>query len=254
MQLSRRHNRPLFTEKHDPFVQPTKKKRLWLVITITLIALLTSLAWMRAEAAITESGSLLDEVSAGQMLLQPVEGGQFTPAITQESKVHIKVSGMVAHVSLTQSFQNQSPDWVEGTYIFPLPDKAAVNRMRIVIGERIIEGQIKEKEEAKQIYHEAKSVGKKASLVSQQRPNMFTSKVANIAPNETITVELEYVETIAYDQGQFGLRFPMTITPRYIPGTPLQDFDETSGPLKTGASGCLRTLSLSFLNLGFLTL
>lgn len=237
MLMSRRYDRPLFTEKHDPFVKPTKKKRLWFVLLLTVVFLLASLTWIRAEAAVQETRSLLDEVAAGQMLLQPVEGGQDTPALTLESKVHIKVSGMVAHISLTQSFQNQTQDWVEGTYVFPLPDKAAVNRMRMVIGDRVIEGKIKEKEEAKQIYHEAKAVGKKASLVSQQRPNMFTSKVANIAPNETIMVELEYVETIAYDQGQFSLRFPMTITPRYIPGTPLQDFDETSGPLTTGASG-----------------
>lgn len=237
MLTSRRYSRPLFTEKNDPFIKPTKRKHLWFVLLVTAIAILTSLVWVRAEAAVSGTGVLLDDVAAGQMLLQSVEGGKFTPAITQESKVHIKVSGMVAHVSLKQSFQNQSQNWVEGTYVFPLPDKAAVNRMRMVIGERIIEGKIKEKEEAKQLYHEAKAVGKKASLVSQQRPNMFTSKVANIGPNEIIMVELEYVETIAYDQGQFSLRFPMTITPRYIPGAPLQDQDKTVGPLKTSASG-----------------
>jgi len=232
MLISRRSNRPLFTEKNDPFAKATTSR--WPRYAVLIIAaLLGSLLWFSAHAS--ERGE--DEIGAGQMLLQS-EGGQPALALTQQSKVHIKVSGMVAHVSLEQTFQNNSQQWVEGTYVFPLPDEAAVNRMRMKIGERIIEGEIKEKEQAKQIYHEAKAGGKKASLVSQQRPNMFTSKVANIGPAEIITVQLEYIETIAYDQGQFGLRFPMTITPRYIPGSPLQDYDsESGGALVAGASG-----------------
>ncbi|MEZ5524048.1 MAG: marine proteobacterial sortase target protein [Pseudomonadales bacterium] len=240
MLISRRHSRPLFTEKKDPFVKPARKKGFWWSLALIILGLVASMAWFHAEAATPETAAAMDKVNAGQMLLQPSAGGELVPALTQESRVHIKVSGMVAHVSLTQSFQNQSANWVEGTYVFPLPDKAAVNRMRMVIGERVIEGQIKEKEEAKQIYHEAKTVGKKASLVSQQRPNLFTTQVANIAPHETITVELEYIDAVAYDQGQFSLRFPMTITPRYIPGAPLQDGtnpDETTKPLAPGASG-----------------
>jgi len=232
MLVSKRTNRAIFTEKNDPFAKATARRWPRYAALITA-ALLGSLLWFSAHASVPE----MDEVGAGQMLLQS-EGGQPTLALTQQSKVHIKVSGMVAYVSLEQNFKNNSQQWVEGSYIFPLPDKAAVNRMRMKIGERIIEGEIKEKEQAKQIYHEAKAEGKKASMVSQQRPNMFTSKVANIGPGEIITVQLEYIETVVYDQGQFGLRFPMTITPRYIPGSPLQDSDsESGGALVAGASG-----------------
>lgn len=238
---SKRNERDIFTEKNDQFANPSSSR--WPRYAMMIVAvLLGSFLWFSAQASelasASETASTLDEVNAGQMLLKPIEGGQFTPALTQDSTVHIKVSGMVAHVSVSQRFKNQSTQWVEGNYVFPLPDKAAVNRMRMVIGERIIEGEIKEKSEAKKIYHEAKAIGKKATLVTQQRPNMFTSKVANIGPNEIITVQLEYIETIAYDQGEFNLRFPMTITPRYIPGMPLQDQDaENSGPLVSGASG-----------------
>ncbi len=233
MLISRRSNRPLFTEKNDPFAKPANSR--WpRYAALIMVALLGSLLWLSAHASESEEQG----VSGGQMLLKTLEDDELTPALTQQSKVHINVSGMVAHVALTQTFQNNTQKWVEGTYVFPLPDKAAVNRMRMVIGERVIEGEIKEKEEAKKIYHEAKAVGKKASLVSQQRPNMFTSNVANIGPGEVITVQLDYIETVAYDQGQFSLRFPMTITPRYIPGSPLLDHDsEKVGPLVAGASG-----------------
>jgi len=232
MLISRRSNRPLFTEKNDPFSKSCSRWPRY--VALIVVALLGSLLWFSAHASVSEE----EGISGGQMLLKSIEGGELAPALTQQSKVHIKVSGMVAQVALTQSFQNNSQQWVEGTYVFPLPDKAAVNRMRMKIGERVIEGEIKEKEQAKQIYHEAKAVGKKASLVSQQRPNMFTSKVANIGPGEVITVQLDYIETVAYDQGQFSLRFPMTITPRYIPGSPLQGADSANGgPLVAGTSG-----------------
>jgi Ca-activated chloride channel family protein len=133
------------------------------------------------------------------------------------------ISGLVARVSVRQEFRNTSPDWVEGIYVFPLPDKAAVDRMRLHIGERFIEGEIQEKEHAKKTYEKAKEAGKKASLVEQQRANLFTTSVANIAPGELVVIEVEYLEDIRYEEGQFSIRFPMTLTPRYISGSPLPD-------------------------------
>lgn len=237
MLISKRYQRAIFTSKHDPFSKPAARR--WpKYAALVVVMLLGCLLWLSAQANEVIAQASLDEVKTGQMLLKGDNEALSGFALTQQSKVHIKVSGMVAQVSLTQSFKNNTDQWVEGTYVFPLPDKAAVNRMRMKIGERVIEGQIKEKEQARQIYHEAKAVGKKASLVSQQRPNMFTSKVANIGPGEVITVELNYIETVAYDQGLFSLRFPMTITPRYIPGRPLLDQESNgSGTFKAGASG-----------------
>ncbi len=163
-----------------------------------------------------------EDVQAGQLLMRGQQGGLYSSAVLQSSEVHFDINGMVAKVVLKQTFTNDSDDWVEGLYVFPLPDDAAVNQMSIHIGERVIYGEIKERALAKEIYRAAKLSGKKAALVEHERPNMFTSSVANIAPGESIVVELVYLQTIEYDSGQFGLRFPMTITPRYIPGVPLR--------------------------------
>ncbi|HEY7532898.1 MAG TPA: marine proteobacterial sortase target protein, partial [Nitrospiraceae bacterium] len=120
-------------------------------------------------------------------------------------------------------------DWAEGIYVFPLPDTAAVDHLRMKVGERIIEGQIKERTDAKKIYEQAKREGKRAGLVEQERPNIFTTSVANIGPRDKITVEIEYQETVRHDQGRFSVRFPMVIGPRYIPGTPVIFEDQPPG-------------------------
>jgi Ca-activated chloride channel family protein len=137
--------------------------------------------------------------------------------------VNITVNGLVARVSVMQEFKNDGSEWVEGVYVFPLPDKAAVDHMRLYIGDRYIEGEIQEKEQARKAYEQAKQSGKKTSLVEQQRANLFTTSVANIAPGETVIVEIEYLEDVRFDDGAFSLRFPMTITPRFIPGQAIPD-------------------------------
>jgi len=162
----------------------------------------------------------LSEVKGGQLLFKTDKPGRYIPSVLMESEVHFNVSGIINHTTLIQSFHNDSQDWVEGIYVFPLPEQAAVNKMRIQIGERIIEGSVHEKKKAKKIYQQAKASGKKASLVEQERPNMFTNSVANIGPGETVKVEIHYIEQVQCDSGIFSLRFPMTITPRYIPGNP----------------------------------
>ena len=234
---SKRRTHPLFVE--DEAISPPQARRLRLryVLLLMVISLASAAYWQRAEASMGEISSM-DEVKAGQLLLKTGENNRFLPAVTQASKVHISVSGMVAHVTVEQRFLNSGGEWAEGVYAFPLPDKAAVNRMRISIGERVIEGEIKEKEQAKNIYQAARRAGKKAGLVSQQRPNLFKTSVANIPPGETVTVQLDYIESINYDHGRFSLRFPMTITPRYIPGVPLKAITaERETPLITGWTG-----------------
>jgi Ca-activated chloride channel family protein len=95
--------------------------------------------------------------------------------------------------------------------------------MRLHVGDRYIEGEIREKDQARKEYERARDQGRKASLVEQQRANLFTTSVANIAPGELVVVEIEYLEDLRYDEGTFSLRFPMTLTPRFIPGSPLPD-------------------------------
>jgi Ca-activated chloride channel family protein len=152
----------------------------------------------------------------------------------QASRVHFAISGMLATVTLEQSFRNDSDRWLEGVYGFPLPDTAAVRHLEMVVGGRRIVGKVRERAAAEQIYQEAKAAGRKASLVEQQRPNLFTNRVANIGPGETITVRLEYLQHVTFAAGEFSLRFPMTLTPRYMPGLPA-----------TGPAGEAATLSVN---------
>ena len=156
---------------------------------------------------------------AGSLLWRMSEG--FVTATTIDTAVTMKISGLVARVSVRQEFRNEGTEWTEGVYVFPLPDKAAVDRMRLHVGDRFIEGEIREKEQAKKEYEQAKREGRKSSLVQHQRANLFTTQVANVAPGELVVVEIEYLEDLRYEDGRFSIRFPMTLTPRYIPGTPL---------------------------------
>ena len=157
----------------------------------------------------------------GTLLLRD-EAGVPVPAPLLSTDVHMDVSGMVARVQVRQRFVNPTAQWREAVYVFPLPDKAAVDHLTIHIGERVIEGQIKERAEARRTYENAKAEGRKTTLVEHERPNMFTTSVANIGPGEEIVVALEYQEALRYDDGSFRLRFPLAIAPRYIPGAPAE--------------------------------
>lgn len=174
----------------------------------------------------------LNDVKGGRLLFKTSQPGRFLPAPTLKTDVRISVTGLIARATVSQEFLNpglEKDAWAEGIYVFPLPETAAVDHLRMKIGERTIEGQIKEKAEAKKVYEQAKQEGNRASLVEQERPNIFTTSVANIGPGERITVEIEYQETIRYDQGAFSLRFPMVVGPRYIPGTPVVMEDQPPG-------------------------
>jgi Ca-activated chloride channel family protein len=155
------------------------------------------------------------------LTIRPMSGGPSFPAPTVSTNVTTTISGLIARTTVSQTFHNPSSAWAEGIYVFPLPEQAAVDHLRMRIGERVIEGIIQERAEAKKTYEQAKHKGQRASLLEQERPNVFTASVANLAPREPIIVDIEYQDTVRYDQGRFSLRFPMVVGPRYIPGTPL---------------------------------
>ncbi len=161
------------------------------------------------------------KAQSGSLLLRMAGG--YRTAVLMNIDVNIRVSGLVARVSVMQEFTNDGGEWVEGVYAFPLPATAAVDHMRLYIGERFIEGEIREKAIAREAYEQAKRAGKKASLVEQKRTNLFTASIANIAPGEKVIVEIEYLENLRYENDAIALRFPMTLTPRYIPGEPVPD-------------------------------
>lgn len=189
------------------------------------------LSWRHFSLLITLTASLLfsglasaninnwvNNAEAGVFLMHD-HSGEPQSATALNTDVTIEVSGLIAHVTLTQRFHNTGQAFAEGLYVFPLSERAAVNAMEMQIGERRIVGEIHEKQRAREIFEQAKREGKRTGLVEQRRPNVFTTSVANIAPNDEIVVRLEYIEVLERDGNQFNLRFPMTITPRYRPAS-----------------------------------
>lgn len=139
------------------------------------------------------------------------------------TQVEMKVSGWTNRVNVRQVFRNDTQHWLNGRYQFPLPDEAAVDHMRLEVGSKVIEGQIKEKLKAKKQFEMAKKTGKRASLVSQSTPNIFTTSVANLGPGEALVVEISYQELVSYKKGEFSLRFPMVVNPRYFSPLSMQE-------------------------------
>ena len=135
-----------------------------------------------------------------------------------DSQVEIRVSGQVARVKVRQSFINPSTVWLEGLYVFPLPERSAVDRLVMTVGGRRVEGRIMERAEAERVYRQAAAEGKRASLLTSARPNVFVTAVANIGPKAEIVVEIEYQDRVDFVDGRFDLRFPMVVAPRYTPG------------------------------------
>ncbi len=193
----------------------------------SLLAMLTPLILAAAHAS--HAAGLPAEIGAGSLWLESAAGAP-TPVPALETDVRIRVAGIVARVSVTQQFRNDGTAWAEAVYAFPLPGDAAVDHMTIKAGDRLIEGEIHEREQAQAIFRRARATGQHAGLVSESRPNLFTTAVANVAPGERIDVTIEYLETAAYANGEFSLRFPMTATPRYGAGRPAAASDGAAAP------------------------
>ena len=131
------------------------------------------------------------------------------------------ISGFIARVTVTQTFENPYDEKIEAVYVFPLPHTAAVDDMTMVIGERRVVGLIKRRDEARAMYERAINQGATASLLEQERPNIFTQSVGNIKPGKEIRIEISYVDVLNYDMGTYEFHFPMVVGPRYIPGAPI---------------------------------
>ena len=159
----------------------------------------------------------LADVGAGALLLATEAAGVYLPAPGVATEVSIRISGILARTEVRQRFHNPTDAWVEGIYVFPLPEGSAVDTLRMRVGERVIEGRIHEREEAAEIYRAARAEGRRASLVEQERPNLFTTSVANLGPEEEMEVAIAYQEELRYDGGVVSLRFPMVAAPRYTP-------------------------------------
>ena len=139
----------------------------------------------------------------------------------KHTDVKASISGFIARVTVTQTFDNPYDEKIEAVYVFPLPHSAAVDDMTMVIGERRIVGLIKRRDEARAMYERAIEQGATASLLEQERPNIFTQSVGNIKPGKEIRIEISYVDVLNYDMGTYEFHFPMVVGPRYIPGAPI---------------------------------
>lgn len=160
--------------------------------------------------------------------LKDLSGKKVNSAILLSSHADMKISGLINQVDVIQTFKNEHFEGVNARYVFPLPDESAVYKLEMTIGERTILGDIKEKQIAKKIYKQAQSQGKKASLITQKRANVFVSQVANIPPGEQVTIKISYQQVLSYKNHEFSLRFPMVVAPRYQPKTMQFDSDLTS--------------------------
>jgi Ca-activated chloride channel family protein len=183
-------------------------------VAVTILAFVMSLV-LAISAARAQSG---DEAPKGGLFFKSDEVGAFYEAPIQHTEVQLSVSGTIVRTRVRQHFVNPSAAWLEGVYVFPLPEQAAVDHLVMEIGGRRVFGAIKPREEAKKVYERAAAAGQHASLVDSERPNIFTTSVANIGPGEQIVVEIEYQDHVAIDNGTYSLRFPMVVGPRYIPG------------------------------------
>jgi Ca-activated chloride channel family protein len=147
--------------------------------------------------------------------------GRVVECPLRHTAVEATISGFVARVEVRQRFVNPWPEPIEAVYVFPLPHGAAVDDMVMVVGGRRIVGVVKRREEARAVYERALAEGRTASLLEQERPNVFTQSVGNIPPGEEVRIEISYVDVLAYDRGAYEFHFPMVVGPRYVPGAPL---------------------------------
>lgn len=182
----------------------------WIAIILALLFLLPFVARGQELQPVK-----MDDVDQAALLIKTQQPGVYLQAPTVDTTVTLNVAGIVARGLVHQQFRNPTNRCVEAVYVFPLPENAAIDTMVMRIGDRVVEGQIKEKLQAKETYEQAKSEGKRAVLLEQNRPNMFTASVASIPAGEDAIIEIGYQQTLTYDSGHFSLRFPLAIGPRY---------------------------------------
>jgi len=148
------------------------------------------------------------------------DGNVSTEATRLGIDIDVTVSGPTLRGRVTQAFRNPTRHWVSATYVYPLPSGGAVDSLKMVVGERVIIADIKERQEARKVYEQAAQRGQKAALTEQERPNIFTNSLANIGPGETVLVQIEYQEPVQQSADQYSLRLPLVVGPRYNPPDP----------------------------------
>src|ERR1044072_7217933 len=170
-------------------------------------------------AAVLLSGYAQPQEDNADKTLAPYFGVKGDPNVDQlplkDTQVDISVAGVIADVKVRQIYRNEGSRPINASYVFPASTRAAVYAMRMQIGNDIIVAKIKEREQAKKDFEKAKEEGKSASLLEQDRPNVFTMKLANVMPQEEVNIELRYTELLVPTDGTYEVVFPTVVGPRY---------------------------------------
>lgn len=182
-----------------------------------------------------------DRAAGGALLLEARGGGagegSALPAMRLGTDMDVTVSGPIMRVRMTQAFRNTSKGWMEATYLYPLPEDGAVDTLKMVVGQRVVIGHIKRRAEAREIYERAKAEGRRSGLVEADRPNLFRTNVANVGPGETVLISIEYQAPVRQLGGEYAMRLPLVVGPRYVPpssltsGAALADAARVTAPL-----------------------
>jgi Ca-activated chloride channel homolog len=200
------------------------------LLVLVAINVVISLCVLHATRNITTApGAQMPPTSApsnpdagGELRIRSADGRVLGNCPLQHTDVDADIAGYITRVHVRQTFSNPLNNGkVEAVYVFPLPQDAAVDDMVMTIGDRRIVGKVQPKGQARQTYEAARAAGHVASLLDQERPNIFTQSVANIEPGAQVVVDISYVETLKYEDGVFTFVFPMVVGPRYMPGNPV---------------------------------
>lgn len=209
-----------------------------LLLGLSLLLGLAALIFLPARLSASELAADPDAIGSGTLLLQGKGVATAQPALRLGTDMDVTVSGQIARVRVTQAFRNTGSQWMEGSYLYPLPEDGAVDSLKMVVGQRVIIGHIKRREEARALYEQAREQGKRAGLVESERPNLFRNSVANVGPGETVLIAIEYQAPVRQLGGTFALRLPLVVGPRYAPaGTGAADAAGVSAPLAHPALG-----------------
>lgn len=161
-----------------------------------------------------------------------------------DTRIEIRVTGLVARTRIEQRFRNPSPQRVEARYLFPLPEGAAIDLLEVDLGDRRIVGEVREKFAAQSDYAAARQSGRRAALLEARRPNVWSISIAGLDPGAEIEVQLEYQEFVRYDMGIFRLRVPLVVAARYEP-VPSLPMAERASPVRPAtAPQIVRPVSL----------
>lgn len=186
-------------------------------LAITLCFILAALAPIRGASARVASGpeSDSDDKTLSPYFFVKSEDPSVDRLPLKSTSATVNVSGVIADVVVVQVYKNEGTKPIEALYVFPASTRAAVYGMKMTIGERTIVAEIKKRDDARRVYEKAKQEGKSASLLEEQRPNVFQMNVANIMPGDEIRTELRYTELLVPTEGIYEFVYPTVVGPRY---------------------------------------